>query len=237
MGGRRLEQPAEVHCGTNAWIYCAFIEPERAAWRSAMPATYDTVSPTCRPREFARALGAMAAEQAGPRGRTVLLKNTVDGQVFCTAHRSQTVYHGPAVYPDDPYRRLQSASSDLELLLLLVFMKHATYRGQREYRFAVWTEEEPAEDRVDLKVSSAVLDAVQRPRKAPEGSGFVSAGLEESTAIEDAEEGGGSRRECGSRRSRPSRGTAIRPSGRGATTSGFRTICARRRRPMGRSMR
>ena len=72
-------------------------------------------------------------------------------------------------------------------------MKHPTYRGQREYRFAGWTEEEPAEDRVDLKVSPAVLDAMQRPRKAPEGSGFVSAGLEESSAVEEADDGGGSR--------------------------------------------
>ena len=35
------------------------------------------------------------AEQAGPRGQSVLLRSTVDEQAFCTAHRSQTVYHGP----------------------------------------------------------------------------------------------------------------------------------------------
>ena len=34
-------------------------------------------------------------EQACPRGRTVLLRNTVDGKEFSTAHRSQTIYHGP----------------------------------------------------------------------------------------------------------------------------------------------
>ena len=45
---------------------------------------------------------------------------------------------------------------------------------------------------MDLKVSAELLDAVRRPRKGPEGSGFVSAGLEESTAVEEAEEGGGS---------------------------------------------
>ena len=63
---------------------------------------------------FARALGAMAAQQAGPRGRIVLLRNTVDGRTFCTAHKSQTVYHGPVVYADDAVRRLEAASSDLE---------------------------------------------------------------------------------------------------------------------------
>ena len=74
-----------------------------------------------------------------------------------------------------------------------MFLKHATYRAQREYRFAVWAEDEPKEDLVDLEGSPALLDAMQRPRKAPEGSGFVSAGLEESSAVEEAEEGGGSR--------------------------------------------
>ena len=179
----------EVHYGRNGWIYCACIEPgtpaERTAWRAAMPSGYDAVSPIRRPREFARALGAMAAEQVGPRGRLVLLRNTVDGQMFCTAHRSQTVYHGPVVYPDDPYRRLERASSDLELLLLLVFMKHPAHRAQREYRFAVWTDEEPAEDGVDLKVSPTLLEAMRKGRPEPEGSGFVSAGVEESSALED----------------------------------------------------
>ena len=187
----------EVHCGTNGWIYCAFLEPEteaeRAAWRAAMPREYEAVSLIRRPREFARALGAMAAEQVGPRGRTVLLRNTVDGRTFCTTHRSQMVYHGPVVYPDDPSGRLERASSDLEVMLLPIFMKHAAHRAQREYRFAVWAEEEPNEDRVDLEVSPALIDAVQKPRKAPEGSGFVSAGLDESTAVEEVEEGGGSR--------------------------------------------
>ena len=102
-----------------------------------MPGQYDAVYPIHRPREFARALGAMAAEQVGPRGRTVTLRSAVDGRVFRTAHRSQTVYHGPVVYADDPYRRLESASSALEFALLLVFMKPAAHRAQREYRFAV----------------------------------------------------------------------------------------------------
>ena len=187
--GAGTDAVGEAHYGTNAWIYCASLEPEteaeRAAWRAAMPCSYDAVSPIRRPREFARALGAMAAEQAGPRGRTVLLRNTVDGRAFCTAHRSQTIYHGPVIYPDDAYRRLERASSDLELLLLLVFMKHPAQRGQREYRFAVWTEAEPAEDWVDLRVSLALLEAMRTERPEPEGRGFVSAGVEESSTLEE----------------------------------------------------
>ena len=57
----------------------------------------------CRPpREFPRALGAMVAEQAGPRGRIALLRNAVEGRMFSAAHKSQTVYHGPVANLDDP---------------------------------------------------------------------------------------------------------------------------------------
>ena len=179
----------EAHFGRNGWIYCASIEPvtpeEQAAWREGMPAGYDAVSSIRRPREFARALGAMAAEQVRPRCRIVLLRNTVDGQTFCTAHKSQTVYHGPVVYVDDPRRFLQEASSELELSLLLVFTKHAAHRAQREYRFLVWTEDDPEEDVVDLEVSPALVDAMWKPRQEPEGSGFVRAGPKEYSVTED----------------------------------------------------
>ena len=126
----------------------------------------------------------MAADLVGPGGRAVLLRNTVDGQTFCTAHKSQTVYHGPVVYADDPFRRLEQASSDLELLLLLVFLKDAAYRGQREYRFVVWAEEEPREDRLDLPISLALLEAVQMPPVDWDGGGFVPAGIVESSTVE-----------------------------------------------------
>ena len=138
-----------------------------------MPDGRDVVSPIRRPREFARALGAMVAEQAGPRGRIVVLRNAVEGRTFSTAHKRQTVYHGPVAYLDDPYRRLESASSELELALLLVFLKKTARRAQREYRFAVWAEDEPAEDTLDLGVSAALVDAMGKPRPEPEGSGFV----------------------------------------------------------------
>ena len=194
--GEGFNDGGESHHGTNGWIYCASIEPEtaeeQAAWRVAMPAGRDAVSPIRRPREFARALGAMVAEQAGPRGRIVLLRNTVEGRTFCTAHKSQTVYHGPVAYLDDPYGRLESASSALELALLLVFVKHAAHRAQREYRFLVWAEDEPAEDVLDLDASSALVGAMLKPRPEPEGGGFVRPGAAEYSAVEDAAGGGAS---------------------------------------------
>ena len=184
----------ETCYGRNGWIFCASIKPEtpaeRSAWREATAPAHSAVSPIHRPRAFARALGAMAAEQAGPRGRTVLLRNTVDGEAFSTAHTGQTVYHGPVVYSDDPVERLQRATSDLELLLLLVFLKDAAHRVQREYRFVVWAEKEPEEDRLDLAVSPALLEAMQTPWAHPDGGGFVPAGMEESSTVEATDDDG-----------------------------------------------
>ena len=48
---------------------------------------------------------------------------------------------------------------------------------QYRYRFAAWTDEEPAEDRVDLRVSPTLLEAMRKGRPEPEGSGFVWAGF------------------------------------------------------------
>ncbi len=192
--GEGFNDGGESHHGTNGWIYCASIEPEtaeeQAAGRSLMPAGRDAVTPIRRPREFARALGAMVAEQAGPRGRIVLLRNTVEGLTFCTAHKSQAVYHGPVAYLDDPRRRLESASSALELALLLVFAKHAAHRAQREYRFLVWAEAEPAEGVLDLEVSPALFAAMSKSRPELEDGGFVRPGAAEYSAVEDAAGGG-----------------------------------------------
>ncbi|MCY4661157.1 MAG: hypothetical protein OXF93_15325 [Acidobacteria bacterium] len=180
-----------VPAGGAAWVYCAFIEPEtpeeQAAWRAAMPAGRNAVSPIRRPREFARALGAMVAEQVGPQGRTVLLRSAVDRHAFRTAHRGQTVYHGPVAYAEDPDGRLESASSVLELALLRVFLKPAAHRGQREYRFAVWAHGEPGRDRVDLEVSAALLDAMQRPPRETECGVVVPAGADQPSAVEEVD--------------------------------------------------
>ncbi len=195
--GEGLASGGEVHHGANGWIYCASVAPETVeeqdAWRAVMPTGRDAVSPIRRPRAFARALGAMAAEQAGPRGRIVVLRNSVEGRSFCTAHKSQTVYHGPVVYLDNPVRRLEGASSELELSLLLVFLKDAARRPQREYRFAVWAEDDPAEAVLDLDVSPALVDAMRRPRPEREGSGFVRPGAAEYSAVEEPDGDGSSR--------------------------------------------
>ena len=72
--------------------------------------------------------------------------------------------------------------------MLLVFLKDAAHRAQRanEYRFAVWAEDEPAEDVLDLDVSPALADAMSRPRPKPDNSGFMRVGAAEYSAVEDA---------------------------------------------------
>ena len=43
--------------------------------------------------------------------------------MFATAHPSQTVYHGPVIYPNALEQRLARTVSDLDPLLLHLFMK------------------------------------------------------------------------------------------------------------------
>ena len=76
------------------------------------------------------------------------------------------------------------------MLLLLVFLKDAAHRAQREYRFAVWAQDEPVRDRMDLQVSPALLDAMQNPPKAPAGGSFMAAGVDESAAVEEVHDHG-----------------------------------------------
>ena len=188
---RRMELAGdgEGHHGTNGWICCASIEPEtaeeQAVWRSLMPGGRDAVSPIRRPRGFARALRAMVAEQAGPRGRIVVLGNTVEGRTFCTAHKRRRSITAPSATSTTPTGGWRARRQRWSLRCCVVFSKHAAQRAQREYRFLVWVEDEPAEDVLDLEVSPALVDAMQKPPPEPEGSGLVRTGAVYS-AVEDA---------------------------------------------------
>ena len=226
-------RPAAAGSRASAWVCCAFIEPEtegeHAAWRAGMPAGRDAVSPIRRPREFARALGAMAAEQIGPRGRTLTLRSTADGQMFGTPHRSQTVYHGPVVYADDPYRRLESASSVLEFTLLLIFMKPAAHRAQREYRFGM----DGGRAARSVGGLGSLAGAARRDAEAAEGARGQRSRVRRRGRVLGR---GGSGRGRPVRRANAGRGAA--PSSRGlrswrrraTTPRAWQTSCARRRR-------
>ena len=51
--GEGIVNGGEAGYGTNGWVYCVSIEPETAAelaaWRAAMPAGYDALSPQIAP--------------------------------------------------------------------------------------------------------------------------------------------------------------------------------------------
>ena len=152
--------------GKNGWIYCTSVAPsdEEASrrWRASMPDGYDHVDDIHRPREFARALGLVVAEQLGPRCREQVVKNLIDGcKPSNTRFKSQLIVHGPVVYASDPFELASGARSSIERMLLPIFVKDIRYADQLEYRFAIWAEDEPAETYVDLKVSKAMLGAFE----------------------------------------------------------------------------
>ena len=80
------------------------------------------------------------------------MNHSFEGErTLSTKHGLQMIYHGPVIYVDDAYSLIRSATSKHELMLLPLFAKEKKYQAQREYRFAIWAEEEPVEDTVILQ--------------------------------------------------------------------------------------
>ena len=149
--------------GKNGWILCTSVRPseeaDMKAWRESLKPEYDHVTTIQSPRDFARALAKMVASQLGPLGAEVTYTHPLSKHR--TMHASQTVFHGPVAYVDDPYIYLEDAANPFEVMLRSVFFKHARFRDQREYRFVVWTEAEPEELTIYLDVSPDMLAALQ----------------------------------------------------------------------------
>lgn len=157
--------------GKNGWIYSTSIEPisqaEKDSWRESIPDEYDYVSYIHRPREFARALGSMVAEQLGPQGKEEEMKHSFDEIHRSTFHRNQIIYHGPVIYVEDPYTAISNASSKVEFIFRSIFVKGLKFQDQREYRFAIWSEQEPSAETVDLDVSFAMLGSMRERVEGP----------------------------------------------------------------------
>ena len=161
--------------GKNGWIFCAAIEPtthqEWELWQGTLQDDYDHVSYIERPREFARALATMVAEQQGPQGKpTHLIHSFEDCPKLRTEHPVQVLYHGPVIYVDDVYALILAATSKQEVMLLPLFAKARKYRHQREYRFAILTDTEPGAETVLLTASSALTGAMDQavPTRVPQ---------------------------------------------------------------------
>ena len=132
-----------------------------------MKPTYDHVWRIYRPRTFAWALSSMVAEQLGPQGAEMTREGRFGDLNTSTRHMSQTVFHGPVVYTEDAYEVVTGAQSELEQVLLPMFAKASTHADQREYRFVIWTNEEPRDPYVDLKIPSSMIGSMRERRDAP----------------------------------------------------------------------
>lgn len=162
---RRSKTKKSITYGKNGWIFCTTVMPrdrqEHAVWQDAMGARHCT-SLIRSPRNFARALAEMTACQLGPQCEEVDWKGKIgEHNLDPRCLRSQTVFHGPVIYTKDVYKVISSASSDLERMLLPVFTKHTRYRNEREYRFFIFTKEEPNMDCVNLRVSPEVMATIE----------------------------------------------------------------------------
>ena len=158
------QRGTKIRFAQNCWIYSTAIEPAteqewRGLWES-MPTGYDHVDRVSRPRQFALSLGLIAAEQLGPRGLEFTSTDSFGDGVVYTRAKGQLIIHGPVVYVTDPFSVISSASSNVERVLLPVFVKDVKYAAQREYRFVVWADEDPEEGTIDLKVSKAMLGSL-----------------------------------------------------------------------------
>ena len=175
--------------GKNGWIYSTSIEPtdelETIRWKDSLPNEYDHIDRIYRLREFARSLGLMVTEQLGPHGKEQSLKTSLDGkEVFHSTHKSQLIVHGPVIYLENPYELISSLSSNWEQVILPIFVKDIKYIYQREYRFVIWTEEEPSEECVDLKVSKSMLGSLQQYPGQPAGISPAAMSTNEDPKIE-----------------------------------------------------
>ena len=151
--------------GPKGWLFCAAIPPstpdEWDTWWGTLEDGYCHASPIHRPREFARALGSMVAEQLGPQGLMFPLSSALkDWPSFQTEHPAQMVFHGPVVYVDDVDDWLHSATTEQDYFMRAVFTKNQSHHAQREYRFVIWSEKTPADDTQLLQASPALLDAM-----------------------------------------------------------------------------
>ena len=148
--------------GRSSWIYSTSILPasgEWETWRASLPNRYGHESTIRQPAKFAQALGAMFADQTGPRGKQAHFNHFSGIRSF---HSSQAVFHGPVCYADDVLGFLRSLESDPAYMMYQLFVKHSRYQEQREYRFVLHCETPVESETLRLNISGAMRDALAR---------------------------------------------------------------------------
>ena len=161
---RRQKTTTTISLRNHGWIYSTAIEPtSNEEWRdlkAMMPSRYDHTSYIYRPRAFALSLGSMLADQFGIRGGEVRVDARIADLHASNRRGSQTIFHGPVVYEQDKFARYTSPRNEFEAFLGKIFIKDKRFEAEREYRFAIWSEDEPAEHHVDLRISLAMREVM-----------------------------------------------------------------------------
>ena len=165
LGVRESEESSLVY-GENCLIWCSSIRPcnskQWASWRASLKPSYDHVSTVRDPHMFAQALGAMAFQQKRLLGNPISFRNPQTRYVVQCP--SLSVVYGPVVYIDDRRAYIEESISDLEFTVRSIFAKTSEHRHQREYRFALLTNQEFEDDTLDLMVSTEMRRSVTKPQ-------------------------------------------------------------------------
>lgn len=134
-GKTTTKHTSRILFGRNCWIYSTAIEPTSdeqwdRLWRSVEP-EYDHVDYMYRLSQFAWSLGLMVVEQLGARGQDQIHTDSFADQSFETRSKGQLIVHGPVIYVADPFRAIDSARTDMERMLLPIFVKRCRVAAGR----------------------------------------------------------------------------------------------------------
>ncbi len=162
-----VRETQKLTYGNNWWVYSTAIAPtseqEMEGLRNSLSSTYNHFTRIHRPITFAQSLGSMVAEQLGPQCKEGTMTHKLDhvGE-FQTRPKIQWIMHGPVWYVDDTYETIaliQSTMKGLEVPAQ-IFVKNKHYSDQREYRFAVLTENSETNESIVMSVSPAMRGAL-----------------------------------------------------------------------------
>ena len=149
--------------GDNCPIWCASLEPrstkEWTLWWDSLEPHYDHSTPLGDPEAFARALAMMAAPKRSLLGSYLDFRHPITGQVVQCSNLA--VFYGPVVYLDDPRDYILEPDDELELIVRRIFTKTTEHRHQREYRFAILSQNALDGDTVHLRVPHAMSQALR----------------------------------------------------------------------------
>lgn len=154
---------ASLALGDNCFIWCGSLLPqstrEWSRWRDSLEDHYDHTTFLGDPRVFARVLAMVAASRRDRLYSYLDLRNPDTGHIEQCGNL--TVLYGPVVYLEDPRDYILAGGDDVELIIRSIFAKTMEHRHQREYRFAILSQQDPDSDTIHLQVPLPIRRALQ----------------------------------------------------------------------------